>query len=176
MYRLILGIGFIVLLSLMWIGGRGKPVTRVIHEDKTIRKALRVHMIEKRQGNDSGFIVNAAKLLEVSKDAFIFYNMDIRTENGIYMKCKYAEYDASHSRLNVPGKIILELPKDNARALINGIVWDRNSGKATTEKPVEVRGKGILIKAKKAVFSNNFQRLNFFGGVYAKVSINYVSL
>jgi len=175
-YRLLLGIGFIVLVSLVWMAGRGKTVQRVVQQDQALRKALGVHMIEKRQGDDTGFTVKTTKLIQISEDKFVFNNMDLRTGSGIYLRCGYAEYDARQSVLKVPGELVLELPKEGINALVNGITWNRNKGEAITDNPVKVQGKGIMIRAKKAIFTDNFQRVSFFGGVYAKVSISYISL
>jgi len=174
-YRWLVGIAFIIFVSLIWMAGQ-EHTQKLKVINAPLKTANGVHMVEENMDNGSVLRVTATKLIQMPDNMLGLYDLALYTEKGIQIKCDYAKYDIKSSILEVPGNLSLKTTKNVTKVFIRGLSWDRKTGRAETENPIRVETKGGIIKAKKAEFSDNFQRTTFLGGVYAKVSTRYIPL
>lgn len=160
----------IVLLFLIGIllMRRDNEVQR-IEPDQIVRSARNIIMHEKRNDSDVLTTFRAQRVIEQKDHIVTLADFEISQSDGLRIAGVEADYDMERSVLQVKGPVTVDT-NDGRRAFLDGLVWDRQSQKATTDNPVKVVGAEGIIEAERAEFHEGFSLISFYGGVHAKIS------
>jgi hypothetical protein len=134
-----------------------------------LRSARQIIMHERKADSDISTIIQAQSVVEQADNIFSLVNFELSQSDGLHIAGIQAQYNMKDSVLTVKGPVTIDTGQDR-KARLDGLVWDRQSQKATTNNPVVVEALEGIIKANKAEFLNDFTQIRFFGGVHAQIS------
>jgi hypothetical protein len=142
-----------------------------IQTDPILRSAQQIIMHEKKTDSDISTIIQAQRVVEQLDNVVQLDHFELSQSDGLHMTGRQAHYDTDKSILTVRGPLTINT-LDGRKALLDGLVWNRDSQIAFTKNPVVVQGREGTIKANKAEFRNGFTQIRFLGGVHAQITQN----
>lgn len=164
------GLAAIVIISLLGIIVLERDDTvQQVQTAPILRSAQQIIMHEKKTDSDISTIIQAERVVEQLDNIVALDHFELSQSDGLHIAGKQAHYDTDKSILTVRGPLTINT-LDGRKALLDGLVWNRETQLAFTGNPVVVEGIEGTIKADKAEFSNGFTQIRFLGGVHAQIT------
>ncbi len=157
----------IVLLGIIFT--EREDTAETTQAEPILRSARQITMFEQKPDSDVSTRIQAQSIVEHTDRLISLDDFRISQSDGLLVSGNQARYDTDSSILTVTGPVTIDT-KDGRKALLNGLVWDRQSQVATTDNPVVVEGIEGTIRADRAEFHDDFTRIRFLGGVHAKIT------
>lgn len=172
-YKIILA--FFLIAALVVISSQKRETGPSLNRYHTLtRQAKNVTMYERKRSTGRSMIVSARELIETGDRVSRLKEFHLAQQKGVTMSGLDAVYDRALSVLKVRGPLSIET-EDGTRAQLDGLVWNRESQKAYTDKPLKVTDKKGTIVARKAEFANEFTQITLIGNVHAQIAQNILN-
>jgi len=113
--------------------------------------------------------IRADKVVEKQGRFLLLDDVVIDRSDKMHVIADKAQYDQKLSRLVIMGHIVLTTP-DGMQGDLDGLTWDKASGKSWTDNPVRFTTADGVLTAHKAVMQNDLEEISLIGDVYAKMA------
>ena len=169
--------GFKLLLLLivaagLWFMAKGEKAVTTEGERElqdVTRTADKITMQDANLQTGAITFIRAAKVVEKQGRFLLLDDVVIDRSDKMHVIAKKAQYDLKLSRLDIMGHIVLTTP-DGMQGDLDGLTWDKASGKAWTDNPVRLTTTDGVITAHKAVMQKDLEEISLIGDVYAKMA------
>lgn len=138
------------------------------------RHATNIVMFERKRDSGKSIFLSAKELKETGDRISHLKDFRLVQQKGVSLTGIDATYDRGTSTLEVKGPLDIETD-DGARARLDGLVWNRESQKASTPHPVKLVNKDGIIVADRAEFADGFSQITLIGNVHAQIAQNFIN-
>ncbi|HON37534.1 MAG TPA: hypothetical protein PLY57_02055 [Deltaproteobacteria bacterium] len=166
---LIVGIGYIARDGDQEQADAGGPGTGTGTGEQPSRAAGGIVMYETKPDSGSSLVIHAASATEDKDRVVVLEEFRLEQSNGLRLTGDRARYDADRSLLDIIGPVRVNTA-DGWQADLDGLTWDRKTKKASTDKPLVVKGAQGTITADRGEFFDDFNRILLAGDVHANLS------
>jgi hypothetical protein len=133
------------------------------------RAALDVVMHERDTSDGSTLVVTARRVTETRDGRVILEDFRLEQTGDLELTGKVARYDTRRSLLEIDGPVRIRTA-EGWRADLDGLSWNRATGRAFTAKPLEATGAQGTIRAAMGEFHDDFSRIILSGDVHANIA------
>lgn len=133
------------------------------------RAAGGVVMYETKPDSGASLVIRAASATESTDNVVVLEEFSLEQSNGLKLTGDRARYDADRSLLDIVGPVRVNTT-DGWQADLDGLTWDRKTSKASTDRPLVVRGAQGTITADRGEFFDDFSHILLAGDVHADLS------
>jgi hypothetical protein len=133
------------------------------------RAAGNIVMHEKKAGSDTSLVIRADSVTESADNVVFLEKFRLVQSDGLTLTGDRARYDTGESLLDIIGPVTVHTA-DGWKAELDGLRWNRMTKKASTDRPLVVKGAQGTIEAGRGEFFDDFSRILLSGDVHAKVS------
>jgi hypothetical protein len=160
-------------LGLVWAakdgGGEDGGATDAAKAEMPSRAALGVVMHEKNTASGSALVVTARRATETRDGRVVLEDFRLEQTGDLELTGGVARYDTRRSLLEIDGPAQVHTT-EGWRADLNGLSWDRTTGRAVTVKPLRATGAQGTIHADGGEFLDDFSRIMLSGDVHANIA------
>lgn len=146
----------------------GRPDPRAM-ETQVLKKAKNVVMYEKRTDTDKTFVIRARTVTQQEESIFLMDAFRMDRSDGMKVQGGRARYDTGINRIDVDGPMTVDT-RDGWKAELTDVIWDRKDKHASTGKPVTLKGENGTLRADRAEFFDDFNKIELTGNVHAQVT------
>ena len=164
---LVLGIGFIVQDNDRERTDAAGPGTG--SAEQPARTAGGIVMYETKPDSGSSLVIHVASATEGRDRVVVLEEFRLEQSNGLKLTGDRARYDSDRALLDIIGPVRVNTA-DGWQADLNGLTWDRKTKKASTDRPLVVKGAQGTITADRGEFFDDFNRILLAGDVHANLS------
>ncbi len=133
------------------------------------RAAGGVVMYETKPDSGASLVIRAASATEGKDKVVVLEEFRLEQSNGLELTGDRARYDTDRSLLDIIGPVRVNTA-DGWQADLDGLTWDRATRKASTDRPLVVKGAQGTITADRGEFFDDFNRILLAGDVHADLS------
>ncbi|HNY65062.1 MAG TPA: hypothetical protein PKM41_06455 [Deltaproteobacteria bacterium] len=141
---------------------------------RVLKEAKNVVMYERKTDSGKSLVIRARTVTQLSESEFLMDEFLVDRSDGTKIEGRRARYDTDKNVIEVTGPMTVDTA-DGWKARVTDLVWDRKEEHAVTSKPVLVEGADGTIRADRAEFFDDFDRIHLSGNVHARVAQNIIA-